>query len=170
MILSLKFLYLDWRVFNPLSSAVGEPNDCKKSWTYFNGSCYKHFSQLHVKINGEEFFQACQAELPEATPVSISSKEENDFIVGKLLDKVHNRKLLIGFSSRNRENWGWSDGSTGKYTNWVKGADLKNEKKKCATIWKSSGKWDSKPCNDMRVNFICKYIPRGTFFIFNISN
>ena len=139
--------------------------NCKKTWTYFHGSCYKYFSLLHIDIQGEELFKSCNAQQAKATPVSILNKDENEFLRGKLLKNAKDSMFWIGFTSRNRENWGWSDGSVGKYTNWMRGTKLKDSKKKCGIMWARTGKWDSRPCKGFRANFICKYIPRGTSLV-----
>ena len=104
---------------------------------------------------------ACQLQQNGATAVSILTKEENDFIKSKLLDGVPFQQIWIGFSRNRRTNWGWTDGSQTSYTNWIRGEDTKDTKKRCAIFWTRTGFWESKSCTEIKVNFICKYNPRG---------
>ena len=88
---------------------------CPSSWeTFTTGSsskCYKYFTTAQSPAAAEESCQALGGHL-----ASIHSLEEHNFLIGMALSDTF---WIGGVDLNNDGNWGWTDGSSFDYSNWL---------------------------------------------------
>lgn len=128
---------------------------CKRGWLPFRNSCYRI-----VKSNVN--LQAAQTMCGRmsAKLVSISDRNENNFIAGRLPKGQHSWDgYWIGLNDIQIDNrFQWSDGSVVTYTNWNTNEpnNFMNRNEDCVTILLSNGKWNDERCSDVRSGYVCK--------------
>ncbi|CAJ0946932.1 unnamed protein product, partial [Mesorhabditis belari] len=133
------FAVLLWALYPPSPPA---PPSCQYGWNYFNGSCYKLYSN---KVG----YNAAEAECREnnANVVSIHSEQEQKFVN----DLREGSWTWLGL--KHDSKWSWSDGSDVDYTNWEDGHPMLI--RTLTNMRRDTGKWESKTSLDNNF-FICK--------------
>ncbi|MCR5736161.1 MAG: Ig-like domain-containing protein [Eubacterium sp.] len=88
--------------------------------------------------------------------VTITSKEENDFLVETFL-KSRKKGVLIGFSDEKTEgNWEWITGEKAEYTNWDK-REPNNALNEDFALMRPSGAWNDGHLEREKWAFICEW-------------
>ena len=148
--MSLVFLFLLF-----LNSA------CRQGWIGNGKSCYKLFTPSKAWENAKE-----ECEKWNASLVKVESREENDFIITKVLPTDKEENYWIGLSDSDNENdWKWTDGTrldSDGYKNW-RGPepDNQNGNEDCVIIVRQStdpyhyGKWSDNSCS-LENKYICE--------------
>ena len=148
--MSLVFLFLLF-----LNSA------CRQGWIGNGKSCYKLFTPSKTWENAKE-----ECEKWHASLVKVESREENDFIITKVLPTDKEENYWIGLSDSDNENdWKWTDGTrldSDGYKNW-RGPepDNHNGNEDCVVIVRQStdpyhyGKWSDNSCS-LEKKYICE--------------
>ncbi|XP_071944806.1 hepatic lectin-like [Antedon mediterranea] len=84
---------------------------CQDRWSYYNHSCYRFFES---KLSWIEALTSCEEH--DATLVTISSNEENEFIRSNCPDNI-----WIGYSDRLYESdWRWTiESENSTFVDWI---------------------------------------------------
>jgi len=98
--------------------SCGAAQLCPPSWNTFQGKCY-YYSGSHA-VHWDSVAHECRSLNPAASPVSIHSQAENDY----LLSLMHGNFAAIGlFRTGNTvnglTNWEWMDGTELDFTKWT---------------------------------------------------
>merc|ERR1719193_766505 len=91
------------------------PKACSKGWQKFGNRCF-HFGGGEIITKWNDGEAKCEDLHPTAHLASIHSKQEQEFIAGKI--KIAS---YFGASDLAKEGeWTWSDGSVWDYANWMR--------------------------------------------------
>ena len=74
------------------------------------------------KITRVDASRECKENYESATLVSITSEEENQFVVNFRKDQGIDTYIWLG--ARKNGTWKWDDGSSYDYKNWASGEDI----------------------------------------------
>ncbi|KAG0695880.1 Macrophage mannose receptor 1 [Chionoecetes opilio] len=107
---------------------------CPDGWSSWNLNCYRLSSVAANWFTAED---NCHAMLSSEL-VSITNKDENDYIEGLLIDAQVGNTWLGLRDDDSGKDWHWSDGSLYDWTNW--GTDEPNDA------------YDEEHCGEMRAN------------------
>lgn len=124
------------------------PNDTIE----WNNHYYKYYSN---DLNWYEAKQYCE-ELGGHL-VSITSKEENNFIFKRIIKKV-NKNVMIGLSDAHEEGtWEWVTGEPFNYSNWSSGEPNNEFNEDYVLMNSDNGKWNDGHLERENWNFICEW-------------
>ena len=107
------------------------------------------------KITRVDASKECKENYDSATLVSITSEEENQFVVNFRKDQGIDTYIWLG--ARKNGTWKWDDGSSYDYENWASGEDLGNNG--LCNYLHTDNKWYDATCETNFwgiTNFVCK--------------
>ncbi|XP_015752620.1 PREDICTED: macrophage mannose receptor 1-like [Acropora digitifera] len=139
----------------------GEPHispsvlgSCPSGWIKFDQHCYLFRDTYHDRRTWTSARHMCLRQ--GANLLSITSKQEQDFISHHFIDDRHGQ-VWLGLNDRNIEaGYTWSDGSPVTFLNWHPGepndvSDVEN----CAEMYPPDTWWNDIKCTNLNW-YICK--------------
>ena len=120
------------------------PNPCPSGWDYFHGHCYAvSQDKLMNQSLAEAYCRGMNAHL-----ATINNAYENNWVRAKYYSVLRDHELWIGYQAPNGDgNWSWISGEAASYTNWLPGNPDGPLVERCATMFNSSGQWNSASCS-----------------------
>ncbi|XP_042204150.1 macrophage mannose receptor 1-like [Homarus americanus] len=125
---------------------------CPQGWTHYKGKCY-FASGLEATWRVAQ--DSCVSYNARASLVSVSSQEENSFLVDSLIPKIGGNTWLGLTYDLLTSTWVWVDGRKNDYTNWNIGEPLHEGEDRCVELLSAQGKWTSLLCDNSRT-FVCQ--------------
>ena len=117
----------------------------------FNGNTYEYYTQT---LNWNQAYRFCEKKGGHL--VTVTSKEENDFIVE--LTKSRSGNLWAGGKTSDHKTWYWITGETFNYQNWDVGEPNNLDNAQDTLHIYVSGKWDDVGSALSTVReFVCEY-------------
>ncbi|XP_074624200.1 uncharacterized protein LOC141882148 isoform X4 [Acropora palmata] len=139
----------------------GEPHispsvlgSCPSGWIKFDQHCYLFRDTYNDRRTWTSARYMCLRQ--GANLLSITSKQELDFISHHFSDNRHGQ-VWLGLNDRNIEaGYTWSDGSPVTFLNWYPGEpnDVNNVEN-CAEMYPVDTRWNDMKCTDLN-GYICK--------------
>ncbi|XP_015760775.1 PREDICTED: macrophage mannose receptor 1-like [Acropora digitifera] len=127
---------------------------CPSGWIKFDQHCYLFRDTFSDRRTWTSARYMCRKQ--GANLLSITSKQEQDFISHHFTNKLHG-KVWLGLNDRNIEaGHTWSDGSPVTFLNWLPGEpnDL-NDINNCAEMYPADTRWNDAMCIEFN-GYICK--------------
>ncbi|XP_072022133.1 uncharacterized protein [Amphiura filiformis] len=131
---------------------------CKVGWSKFNSKCY--FFEHRARVTYAQASSECNSR--EAELVTITSQEEQDFLVGGLkYFGIGDGGYYIGLNDRGAEGiFAWSDGTPFKsrtsFTSWDGGEPNNVGNEDCVGLKPASGgDWNDYRCSEDLLAYIC---------------
>ncbi|XP_067020488.1 macrophage mannose receptor 1-like [Acropora muricata] len=127
---------------------------CPSGWIKFDQHCYLFRDTYNDRRTWASARYICRKQ--GANLLSITSKQEQDFLSHHFTDNLHGQ-VWLGLNDRNIEaGHTWSDGSPVTFLNWHPGEpnDLNNVEK-CAEMYPADTRWNDIMCTDLN-GYICK--------------
>ncbi|XP_044171531.1 macrophage mannose receptor 1-like [Acropora millepora] len=137
---------------------------CPSGWIKFDQHCYMFRDTYKDHKTWTQARYMCRKQ--GANLLSITSKQEQDFISHHFTDKVHGQ-VWLGLNDRNIEaGYTWSDGSPVTFLNWHPSEpnDLYNIEK-CTEMNPGDTLWNDALCY-LRHGYVCKQ-PLGKVYVVN---
>ncbi|XP_044179085.1 uncharacterized protein LOC114946811 isoform X1 [Acropora millepora] len=132
-------------------SVVGS---CPSGWIKFDQHCYLFRDTYNDRRTWTSARYMCLRQ--GANLLSITSKQEQDFISHHFTDNLHGQ-VWLGLNDRNIEaGYTWSDGSPVTFLNWHPGEpNDANNVENCAEMYPVDTRWNDIMCTDLN-GYICK--------------
>ncbi|KAK2549082.1 Coagulation factor VIII [Acropora cervicornis] len=140
---------------------LGEPyispsvlGSCPSGWIKFDQHCYLFRDTYNDRRTWTSARYMCRKQ--GANLLSITSKQEQDFLSHHFTDNLHGQ-VWLGLNDRNIEaGHTWSDGSPVTFLNWHPGEpnDLNNVEK-CAEMYPADTRWNDVMCIALN-GYVCK--------------
>ncbi|XP_055345942.1 macrophage mannose receptor 1-like [Paramacrobiotus metropolitanus] len=148
----------------PSREPTRNPNEggCYDGWAAHGGNCY--YISPPENVTWDEAHEKCTRELsvslgrPAAELISIHDDIENDFIITHLYHRRIYHDYWIGLHEVTSGQWGWSDNSRIRYTNWHLTETPNNAGLECVVMGNGvgqTGRWFPHRCT-RKTGFICK--------------
>ncbi|XP_066432057.1 CD302 antigen [Eleutherodactylus coqui] len=133
-------------------------------WVQFNSSCYIFVDVTQKDSLGTEHARELCKDIG-ADIISISSKEENSFLVKMFqLEWKDTTEILLGmFYDSDDNSLKWYDKSEVTFLNWGRVNLADNDLNTCVKMNTKSGLWDVTDCDSfMESSVLCKYASKET--------
>ncbi|XP_071789139.1 uncharacterized protein [Asterias amurensis] len=138
----------------PPTKVPDSEGKCPDDWTAYGSSCYIMGSGFFSTGSFPEARYDCQTNYG-ADLATISSKDENHFVLGLAQKSFDVSWLIMGLHRSNNGGWKWIDGSPVAFTNWANG-EPDDDSAGCAEIWPDSqGKWFDVSCT-VNSHYVCE--------------
>ncbi|XP_074624213.1 macrophage mannose receptor 1-like isoform X2 [Acropora palmata] len=127
---------------------------CPSGWIKFDQHCYLFRDTYNDRRTWTSARYMCRKQ--GANLLSITSKQEQDFLSHHFTDNLHGH-VWLGLNDRNIEaGHTWSDGSPVTFLNWHPGEpnDLNNVEK-CAEMYPADTRWNDVMCIALN-GYVCK--------------
>jgi len=125
--------------------------------TFKDEKCFKIFSKEDLQTYENALKSCSQLEKVSTRLLTISSKEEQDFVSDFIFNKNKIKEdVWLGGKRVNSSSFKWSDNSDVKYTNWAENKPTKELNRDCIEMKSefdfysydsSKGKWTDTPCD-----------------------